>query len=213
MSHEATPVHSRATSAQLNPRTLSRAAVLILAIAAAACGGGGDSGGSGKACTSSSDCSGGICIKLGASSTCHLKCKVTGSSCSGSATCNDVGLLGVNFCDERPAPTPSSPPKPQDEPKIPCSSDQECKALSPKGICVTWKGFRECTVRCTGDQQCKMPSVGGMSVDFSRCLPDEANKERKGCLSREECFTNPMSCVKLPSIGKDGGSLFPEWGI
>ena len=52
-------------------------------------------------CNSSSDCNGGVCLRLGSESACYPQCSTGGTSCSGSAQCNQVTMIDVNYCADK----------------------------------------------------------------------------------------------------------------
>ncbi|MFO0618544.1 MAG: hypothetical protein U0414_38485 [Polyangiaceae bacterium] len=180
-------------------------AASVGAIAYAGCGGG-DTG-SNAACTVSSDCvDGEVCIRIGSESRCTTNCSVRADACGGEASCEGVGSVGVNVCQEKkPAPTPDNPPDPKEEPHLPCGGDAECAALASGAVCGTWMGTRDCTILCTSDSQCNPPAVGGIGTSFFGCKPDESDATRTVCLPREECFQDPLSCITGLPTGTTSG--------
>ena len=154
---------------------------------------------SGPACASPADCDEGFtCLSYGGSGGCVPVCTASVSPCSTSASCGPVGVLEVNVCQEPKSADPEKPPAAEEEPRIPCQSDTECRALHPGAICAQWKHNRDCTIPCNVETDCDVLGIGGMSVDFMTCIPDEGNTSRKACLPDERCFSDVMTCVTLP---------------
>ena len=180
---------------------------LVAAGSLVACGG----SSSAPSCTTLSDCAAGtVCVSGGAAgSVCLPDCSLSASECSASATCTGVGSTSVSICEEPEEEETSSgeqsTPDPEEEPRIPCKSDDECNALQAGLICAQFKGTKDCTIPCSQESDCDMPSVGGMTVDFMTCIADEANTSRTACLPDEACFTNPMDCITMPGMDDMGG--------
>ena len=96
-------------------------------------------------------------------------------------------------------------PKPEEEPKIPCNTDDDCKIFQDDAICAEWMGAKDCTIPCTQESDCDAPAAFGVRFDFADCQTDEANTDRMACLPREECFSNPTSCVEIDDGVPGGG--------
>ena len=181
-------------------------------------GGGSDSAdrpaGSTSSCTTAGDCpSGSACIQVGSGPAgCVPTCSGEVNECGGSAQCSGVGVLEVDIC--QPEPDPMDPPKPDEQPKIPCREDVDCSSLHPEAICAEWRGARDCTIPCMSERACDPPSIGGISIDFMDCQDDErSDKMRTACLPRAECFDNPLNCISgLPGGGDFPGGDFPGGG-
>ena len=196
-------------SSREHPLRWVRAQGLVLALCAGlapmACGDDGDTGSGSEtagesdtsdgACVSTEDCSAGnVCVAYGpAGGACTPQCSATVDECGGEASCAGVGATSINVCQE-----PQAEPKPEEEPRIPCTSDAECEALESGLICVEFKGESDCTLPCSQESECDVPSVGGITSDFLTCLDDEGDPSRKGCVPDEACFMDPLSCTDLP---------------
>ncbi|MEZ4430196.1 MAG: hypothetical protein R3A51_21150 [Nannocystaceae bacterium] len=157
-------------------------------------GDGGD-GADGDGCMFSSDCADAlVCITVGdLGGVCTPQCSASADECGATASCSGVGALSVNVCQDDP--DPQSPPKPEEQPKLPCMTDADCSELASGAICVEWKGERDCTIPCAAESDCDLPSAGGISVDFLACTADEADDARMGCVPDEACFADVLSCI------------------
>lgn len=176
--------------------------LLIAACGLAACGSSDDSS-EAVACETSSECGSDVCVRVGSASTCAPKCSVSANECSGGASCQGLGSLEVNVCAEKPKDP--AQPKVEEQPRVACKTDSDCSSLDSRAICAQWKGVRDCSVPCTANDQCNPPSVDGITkIEFYSCQPDEGQTTRNVCLPREECLTNPASCVTV-TIPDDGG--------
>jgi len=188
---------------------------LIPLMLGSACGGSGSAGGGGSdgpPCQTNAECSSGlVCLDTGFGGLCTPTCSVEANECGGSAGCSGVGLLEVNICKEE-AETPAEV-TPEEEPKIRCATDEDCALLQPGTLCVQWKGAKECTIPCAVESDCDMPSMGGMSIDFMTCGPDEA-VQRSACIPRQECFVDILQCITMPGMGEgiSFGDDFDDFG-
>lgn len=200
----------------MNRTRMAVAVTLFTAIVAAgACASGGT--GSGEDCAVSTDCAlGEVCVRVGSASQCTTNCTASADECGGEASCEGVGSVGVNVCQEKkPEPSADNPPDPKEEPYLPCTSDAECGELASGAVCAEWKGSRDCTITCGQDSECNPPAVGGIGTSFFGCKPDESNTARTVCLPREECFDDPLSCISgLPNetTGSTGASPTGDFG-
>ena len=166
-------------------------------------------GSAGSACSSTLDCDGGhVCVAHGSSSVgaCMASCSASVNACGGEATCSGVGTVSVEIC--QPKPDPEDPPEPEDQPRIPCVSDDECQSLVPGAICAQWRGMRDCTIPCTVERDCDPPGVGGVRIDFFSCQPDEGDETRTACLPDPACWSDLLSCIEFPSDVPQGD--FPD---
>ena len=182
-----------------------RYSLLVLVSLAPACGSGGDEG-SGAPCVTSSDCgTNEICLASSVGSACAPLCTGSADECGASASCGQVGVMSVNVCQSSSESTnPDTPPDPEEQPKIPCSSDADCKVADSRAICAQFQGVKDCTLPCTVEANCDMPSIAGMKVDFMTCIADEGQSTRKACLPDIHCFSNPMDCVTFdPTMPQD----------
>ncbi len=152
-----------------------------------------------QGCKTVTDCSNGTtCLLADGHRACRPLCDVSTDTCGGSATCGSVGVLSVDVCQpSAPPPTPDDPPVAEEQASLPCATDPACDALQAGSICAGFQGERDCTIRCSAESDCAMPELGGVSVDFLTCSPDESDTTRKACLPDARCFSNPMSCVQL----------------
>jgi len=199
----------------MNLSTLRHGFLAFAFVTLAACGKGSSGTGSGAACKTAGDCgSGELCVTLGTDSTCTLDCTANANACGGSASCAGVGSVGVSVCQPaQPAPTPSNPPTPAKQPKLSCTTDQECATIHAGSVCGEWMGEHDCTIVCTQDAQCNPPAVGGVSIDFLSCQPDQGTAGRTVCLPRQECLTNPDSCITFPGQPTGTGGLPGSGGL
>lgn len=180
-------------------------------------GGGTGSTTQGQACTQTKDCGGNsVCLKVGQTKECSLTCTASANACGANSQCGDVGALSIDVCQpvkkDPVNPTQPAQPKAEEQPSIPCTSDEECRVIQEGTICVQFKNERNCTLPCTEEKQCDMPAMPGFKVDLLTCGADEANRSRKGCIPDEKCFSNISSCIQ--STGPidaefDGGFPFP----
>ncbi|MBW2735149.1 MAG: hypothetical protein JRH20_22435 [Deltaproteobacteria bacterium] len=165
-------------------------------------------------CQSAADCQGSVCVARGSTSFCELSCTAGGNECSASASCNGVGAVGINFCDDEPAPTAATPPKAEEQPRIPCKIDAECSQLHAGAICAEFNGVRDCTIPCTTEAQCTLLAVAGIEVDFLACQKDQGNPSRQACLPDPACAQDPMSCVSISLPGGfDMDNVTPDFGV
>ena len=151
-----------------------------------------------KSCESTSECGDGtVCVAKGSGAgTCTLTCSGSLDECSATASCGGVGTLSVSVCQEDPEK--GETPAAQEQPRIPCKTDADCGGLHTGAICAEWQGERDCTIGCAVEEDCSIPEIGGMSVDFMTCIPDERpDQSRTACLPDQECFANPMLCVDM----------------
>ncbi|MBT6432049.1 MAG: hypothetical protein HOK97_11005 [Deltaproteobacteria bacterium] len=183
---------------------------MVGAVALVACGGGSTA----PSCTTLADCaSGTVCIGAGSgASACLPDCSVSTTECSASASCTGVGSTSVSICQEAEEEEQSSggetaAPEPQEEPRIPCTTDAECNTLQAGLICAEFQGMKDCTIPCSQESDCDMPSVGGMSIDFMTCIDDEGDSSRQACLPDVACFNDPMSCITMPDGMDDMGGM------
>ena len=191
------------------------ASIVFLAIG---CGGsdddseGGANGYGGPACVTQSDCGdNAACVTAAGMSVCQPVCTGSIDECGASASCGGVGAMSINVCqpaqEETPAEeaTEEDAPAPEEQPSLPCATDADCSKFDSGAICAQWDGVKDCTIPCTEESDCDIPAIGGFSVDFMTCIPDEADTSRMACLPDENCFADVMSCVTLPSMpGMDG---------
>ena len=163
-------------------------------------------------CMTASDCPADhACIQIGGGAAgCVPTCSGSVDECGGSAECAGVGSVDVDICqEEEPEVDPDDPPTPEEEPRIPCQTDEECSALDPGAICAEWQGQRDCTIPCSSEEVCDVPEIGGVTIDFMNCQDDErSDVERTACLPREECFNNPLDCIS----GVPGEDDLPDDG-
>ena len=201
------------------------ASVLFLAIG---CGGsddeseGGANGYGGPSCVTQSDCDDGFaCITALGMSVCQPVCTGTIDECGTSASCGGIGAMSIDVCqpakEEVPAEEASeeNAPTPEEQPTLPCVTDEDCSKFDSGAICAQWQGTKDCTIPCAQESDCDIPAIAGFSVDFMTCLEDEADSTRMACLPDEKCFADPMSCITLPSLpGMEGldGFDFDEGG-
>ena len=195
--------------------------ILFLAVG---CGGSDDeSDGNGgaapaQACSGQSDCpEEHACVTIAGESFCQPTCNISADVCGSNASCGGVGVMSINVCtpaEEAPAAseeetTEEAAPAPEEQPSLPCGSDADCAEFDANAICAQFEGVKDCTIPCAEEADCDMPAIGGFSVDFLTCLPDEADSSRSACLPDAACFADPMSCVTLPSAG-DLEGLLPD---
>jgi len=200
-------------------RTLFGAVCLLSVIfLAVGCGGsddeseGGANGYGGPACVTQSDCGDeAACVTAAGMSVCQPVCTGSIDECGVSASCGGVGAMSINVCqpakEEAPAEeaTEEDAPAPEEQPTLPCVTDEDCSKFDSTAICAQWEGAKDCTIPCTQESDCDIPAIGGFSVDFMTCLEDEADTSRMACLPDAACFADVMSCVTLPSMpGMDG---------
>ena len=196
-------------------RILYLALAIFALLSLVACGSEGDEASGGEApCQSNSDCTGGmVCVSFGSGAgVCTPTCSVSGDECSGTAGCSGVGTLSVSVCQE--TSTDGEAPAPEEQPRVPCTTDAECAAIQPGIICAEFEGVRDCTIPCTVEGDCDLPSVGGMSVDFMTCIADErSDQTRTACLPDKACFTNPMTCIDMGALPPgDPGEIDDDFG-
>lgn len=186
-------------------RNVVRNMIFGLSLAISGCGtdgGGDDDGQEDSGCDVAADCGDGlVCLAYGSGpGTCVPTCEASASDCSAEATCGGSGLV-VDVCEPNDARTPEGEvPAEEERPRLPCATDAECDAITGGSICVEWKGVKDCTIPCASEQACDLPSVGGITMDFLTCTPDEADTSRSGCVPDEACFANPMACVAFPGF-------------
>ena len=178
--------------------------MMMSAFLLSACGGGTtQSDGSGGPCQSNSDCSDGmVCVSFGSvGGACTPQCGGSVTECSASASCTGVGSLSVSVCQEKVETQGEA--KPEEQPRIPCTTDAECDAIHAGAVCAQWKGERDCTILCSANSDCEMPEMAGMKMDFMDCLNDERTDVdvRTVCLPDEKCFQDVGSCVQIPGVG------------
>lgn len=175
----------------------SLALCLFISLTLSACGGDGTTpADAARSCSTHADCGAqAVCLVSPSGSACAPTCTGAAGECSGSATCGGVGVLSVSACQEPQSTSANDPPTAEEQPRVPCASDDECKTLDPRGICAQFQGHKDCTIACTAETACDTPSVGGVKTDFLTCLPDGANAARSACLPDERCFSNPLACV------------------
>ena len=171
-----------------------------------------------QSCSGQSDCSDGYaCVSVAGVSYCQLTCSLSSDACGASASCGSVGATSVSVCQPEEestdsnsgnASTEESAPQPDKQPKLPCSTDADCAQFDESAICAEFQGTKDCTIPCTEERECDVPAIGGFSVDFLTCLPDESDQSRSACLPDEACFSNPLNCVTLPNAN-DFGDGFP----
>ncbi len=153
-------------------------------------------GEAGAPCETSSDCGSDVCVSTSNVASCAPKCALDGNECSGGLTCQGLGSFSVNVCAAKPKEaSPSDPPTPEEQPRVPCKTDADCKPLDARAICAQWHGARDCTIACTSNDMCAEGPVGGVTVDFESCQTDEGNQARMACLPRAECEDRPLDCV------------------
>lgn len=156
----------------------------------------------GSTCTSTSECaSGSTCVAYGSGAgTCLVDCSVSANACGGTAQCSGAGSASIDVCQEpAKATNADNPPKEETQPRIPCTTDAECGAIATGGICVQWRGVRDCSFACSVEDDCTPPALAGTTVDFLTCKPDEGDTTRNACVPDEACWTSPQSCVKFGS--------------
>lgn len=196
------------SSSPSSSRRVSIVLGVVLGLASSHCGRGAPSRTgdlTASPCQTNADCgAGSVCLAIGNTSGCVVQCSATANECGGSASCAGVGAASINVC--QPAPDPQKPPKPDEQPRLPCRSDAECAAVAPGTICVEFKGVRDCTIPCAQESNCDLPSVPGISIDFLTCAADGANPARRACVPDEKCFTNPTSCFSITTPGGPGSS-------
>lgn len=181
---------------------------LAVAVVALSVGCGSDDGDAqnGKSCTHNNECGDGyVCLTFGNDGGCAPICTGDADACGASAQCGGVGVMSVDVCQPKQEESPSQePPDAEEQPRIPCSSDKECKVYDSGAICAEFQGQKDCTLPCTTESQCDMPSLGGVTMDFLTCIADEGQSSRKACLPDLACFQNPMNCVTFDSGFEDG---------
>ncbi len=189
-------------------------ASVACALILAACASGGDTNDPSDksdpttvACNSSSDCQKDyVCLFVGQGSGCAPICSGSSDECGTNASCGGVGVLDVDVCQKKPdTSNDQTPPAPEEQPRIPCKSDAECNALQSGAICAEFQGARDCTLPCSVESDCDVPSLGGVTMDFMTCIPDEGLSTRKACLPDASCFSNPLACVTFDGGGGNGG--------
>ena len=171
-----------------------------------------------QSCSGQSDCAQDYaCVTTAGVSYCQPVCTASANECGASASCGSVGATSVNVCqpEDDSSDSNSSPeeaaPKPDEQPKLPCSTDADCAQFDAGAICAEFEGEKDCTIPCTQESDCDVPAIGGFSVDFLTCLPDESNTMRSACVPDAACFANPLDCVTLPDP-TDFGDGFPTDG-
>ena len=150
----------------------------------------------GASCESSSDCATGACIVTGSGiGACTPTCSISENSCGAQETCSGVGSLSVGTC--APASAPPAPAK-----RVPCHDDKDCSSLMAGAVCATWDGETACTLPCTSNATCNpIPEISLLS-----CASDQENPPRQVCLPRQQCLSDPLSCVSNVALpGIDGG--------
>lgn len=180
-------------------------ALTILSTLMLGCGGPGGEGtaGPGDVCDTTSDCdSDSVCIQFGGEGVCQVNCTARADACGAEATCEGVGSAAIDVCqDDDQVADPDDPAtSPEERPYIPCASDAECEALFDGGVCGTWMGIRECTIRCdaaSSTDTCNPPAMGGMESHFMECTTDEGDPSRTICAPDPDCFNSPMDCVSF----------------
>jgi hypothetical protein len=118
--------------------------------------------------------------------------------------------MSVNVC--QPAPEAEeeaqAEPVPEEQPTLPCSTDEDCQEFSEIAICAMFEGVRDCTIPCGAEADCDMPTVMGVNIDFLTCLADEGDASRNACLPDKACWANPTSCISglgdFMNMGMDG---------
>ena len=149
---------------------------------------------SSDSCATSSDCgAASVCARHGGTAVCAPNCSATASSCTGTASCEGLGVTSVNVCQE--PQDPNMPESADKQPQLACVSDADCEALQPGTICASFRGVTDCTIPCSAETQCDVPSVAGVSFDFYHCSNDEAQTSRQACLPDPACIDNPTSCL------------------
>lgn len=152
----------------------------------------------GSACKLSSDCaSGQICLSDGKTSVCAATCQASANECGASASCAGVGALSLDVC--QPKPKENETPAPEEQKRIPCSTDAECQRIEAGSICAQWQGGeKDCTIPCTDRKMCNPALYPGFTTEFMDCATDLSNSARKACLPDPKCFQNAMSCITMP---------------
>ena len=188
--------------------------LFLAALLFTACGSDGSSDGGGaapaQACSGQSDCPENyVCLTVAGESYCQPNCTGSADACGARATCGSVGALSIDVCQPEDDDSDNSggggmasgenAPKPDEQPKLPCATDADCEQFEAGAICAEFEGQRDCTIPCEQESDCDMPSIGGFSVDFLTCLPDEGDNSRSACVPDAACFSDPLSCVTLPS--------------
>ena len=174
--------------------------IAMLYVTVLGCGGeNGESGGVGQNCETVTDCTGEtVCVAIGSGeSVCQLECSASADACGASGSCRGVGSLAVDVCVDEPD---GETPDPEEQPRIPCSTDAECEELSPGAICATFQGARDCTIPCEAESDCELPALGGSAPDFFTCAADEGDASRDACLPDLACLDDPLACAGGPSL-------------
>ena len=97
--------------------------------------------------------------------------------------------MGVNVCQ----PNSTSLEElvefgPEEQPMLPCGTDEDCQQFSDIAICATYKGVSDCTVPCEEPEDCKMSALAaGMTINFLECSADEGDGSRNACLPNPVC--------------------------
>lgn len=177
----------------------------FVVVMAAACGGSGSSGVAGSAglgdrCSTTGECEDGtVCMAYGSGGgVCALNCSADAGACGASAECAGVGSLSIETCQEpENVADAESPPSEETRPYVPCATDAECSALESGAICAEWMGIRDCTLPCASATECNPPTIGGLTITFLECAPDEGDPSRDACLPDPACMANPLDCVSM----------------
>ena len=168
-------------------------------------------------CEGQGDCGdGSFCVRARGKSSCQLNCSFDADLCGAEASCISAGAtsLSINVC--QPDPTTLEELMefgPEDQPMLPCSTDDDCQQFSNIAICATSKGVSDCTVPCDEADDCKMSAqVQGMTINFLECSVDEGDGSRNACLPNPVCEEDPTDRVCFMSIfGEPTEEEFPAF--
>ena len=150
------------------------------------------------------------CVQAGGASVCQLNCSLNADLCGAQASCTGVGAvsMSVNVCQPAPEEETQAELVPEEQPTLPCSTEEDCQQFSAIAICALFEGVRDCTIPCAEEKDCEMPTVMGVSMDFLTCIPDEGNTNRKACLPDKACWDKPTDCMggldDFMNMGGDG---------
>lgn len=167
-------------------------------------------------CQEAEECSDGVCLEVNGDSYCSREC----GDCPSDMVCDDTlfGALGLSFCVKSPPDSPGQPPAPTEPPRVPCTSDDECRVIDPGLVCATFEGKRDCTISCTDTSQChfSMSQAGiDISLEFLSCQQDQGDSSRNVCLPDPACegaaFSNCVTYNINPVSDADSGDIPSDW--